>query len=540
MDNLLERQSELATIEVLLDRGGVLIVEGRAGIGKTSLVDVACRRADAREYEVLSARGSELEADFAFGVVRQLFERRLLSAEPAERAALLAGPAAAVRPLLFGQPAELPASDTSFAVMHGLYWLAANLAARRPLLIAVDDAHWADEPSLRGLAYLASRLEGLALALLVALRPGEPASIGAPLLALRSEAATVLRPTLLSEGAVGSVVRGAAGARATDALCRALYTASGGNPLYLTEVLRALELDHRTLAELDPNELLVGSVEGIARHVVARARRLAPHALELAQALAVLGDDCALRHAAGIAGVAMDEAARLAAGLVRLEVLAAAAPPRFIHPVIRTALEASLSSDERDAAHRAAARLLHGDGAPSGQVAAHLLGVHPAGDEWVLARLEEAAQAALDSGAPRAAAGLLGRALAEPPPVAQRVRILRAAARAEASAGHETACLRLEEALRLVAEPRERAEIALEVAEVYAALFRWVDAVDVLDRALVELGEADDALAARLEGELVVAGMHDARRAARVEPTLTRLAGRQRAAPSEALVVAHG
>ena len=104
--------------------------------------------------------------------------------------------------------------------------------------------------------------------------------------------------------------------------------------------------------------------------------------------------------------------------------------------------------------------------------------------------------------------------------------MLREAAQAEASAGRETACDELEEALRLAADPRERAEIALEVAEAYAALFRWVDAVDVIERALEELGSADEALAARLEGELVVCGLHDARRAARVAPVLERLSSR--------------
>src|SRR5262252_4314430 len=89
----------------------------------------------------------------------------------------------------------------------------------------------------------------------------------------------------------------------------------------------------------------------------------------------------------------------------------------------------------RDAAHRAAARILHEDGAPAGQVAAHLLRVRPTGDGWVLARLREAAAAALETGAPQAAAGLLARGLAEPPPPGQRIECLREAARAEATAG---------------------------------------------------------------------------------------------------------
>src|SRR5690348_14075842 len=214
---------------------------------------------------------------------------------------------------------------------------------------------------------------------------------------------------------------------------------------------------------------------------------------------------------------------RLAAALVRVEVRAGDDPPRFIHPIVRDAVEGSMASDQRDAAHRCAARLLHADAAPPGQVAAHLVIVRPVGDQWVLSRLMEAAQAATRSGAPGAAAKLLGRALSEPPPREQRVEVLRETARAEASAGSEIACAHLEEALGLVADPSERAEIALEVAEAYAALFRWVDAVDVIERALAELGEADEMLTARLEGELVVCGLHDARRAARVTPVLARL-----------------
>ena len=94
----------------------------------------------------------------------------------------------------------------------------------------------------------------------------------------------------------------------------------------------------------------------------------------------------------------------------------------------------------------------------------------------------------------------------------------------------QTAFEWLEEALSLTENPRQRAEIAHEVAQTYAALFRWVEAVDVTDRALTELGDRDSTLAARLEAELVVAGMHDARRAHRVAPVIDRLLAR---APSE-------
>jgi hypothetical protein len=221
-------------------------------------VEAACSRADALGHEVVRAQGSELEAGFAFGVVRQLFERRLAGAGKGERAALLAGPAAAVRPLLSGEFAVEPAGDSWFAVLHGLYWLVVNLAASRPLLIAVDDAERADEASLRWLAYLAPRLEGLAAGMLVALRQGDPAVMGAPLLAVRAAAVVVLRPALLSEDAVSAVVRAAAGGQAGDELCSAVYAACGGNPLYLAELLRAAELSGRPLAALETAELLAG------------------------------------------------------------------------------------------------------------------------------------------------------------------------------------------------------------------------------------------------------------------------------------------
>ena len=216
-------------------------------------------------------------------------------------------------------------------------------------------------------------------------------------------------------------------------------------------------------------------------------------------------------------------------------------PPRFTHPVVRDAIDASLRTDERDAAHRAAARVLHDERSPAGQVAAHLLRVRSAGDRWVLDRLREAAREAMGEGAPAAAAGLLERALAEPPPRAQRTEVLREAARAGASAGRTSAGDMLERALALAGDPREGAEIALELAETCAALFRWVEAVDVVEHALAELGDADDRLAARLEGELVVCGLHDARSAPRVQEVLARLVARDLSgSAAEAGAVARG
>jgi hypothetical protein len=132
---------------------------------------------------VLRGRGAELEREFAFGVVRQLFEPVLASASVVEREDLLKGAAGfAARALgLPGAPSgtlEESASraDWSFAVLHGLYWLCANLASGHPLYIVVDDAHLVDAPSLRYLAFLLPRLEELPVALAVATRTQETAA----------------------------------------------------------------------------------------------------------------------------------------------------------------------------------------------------------------------------------------------------------------------------------------------------------------------------------------------------------------------------
>src|SRR2546430_6865804 len=144
---LLERESELAAIDDLIaatpSAPRLLAIEGPPGIGKTALVAAAKRRGQDAGWQVLAARGSELERSFSYGVVRQLFEPLLAALPGDERADSLAGAAALAAP--FFDPdqvaAEPAATDSSLARLHGLYWLTANLAARRPLLVTVDDLH---------------------------------------------------------------------------------------------------------------------------------------------------------------------------------------------------------------------------------------------------------------------------------------------------------------------------------------------------------------------------------------------------------------
>ena len=188
---LLERDAALARIDqrqrdAIAGRGSLLLLEGPAGIGKTRLVLAAGWHGRELGLTTLSARGSELERDFAYGLVRQLFEAPVVAAAPPERAEFLAG-AAGHAARLFGLPAaqDDPADallDPSFAILHGLYWLSANLGRRSPLLLCVDDVHWADQASLRFLHYLGRRLQELPIAVVAATRPARSAD-GSPLLA---------------------------------------------------------------------------------------------------------------------------------------------------------------------------------------------------------------------------------------------------------------------------------------------------------------------------------------------------------------------
>ncbi len=109
---------------------------------------------------------------FPYGIVRQLIEPVRASAGPGEWDALHDG-AAALSRRVFDEPASGSVEDdVPYATMHGLYWLIVNLAATQPLVIAVDDLHWADTPSLRWLVHLAARIDGLPAALLAAVRDG--------------------------------------------------------------------------------------------------------------------------------------------------------------------------------------------------------------------------------------------------------------------------------------------------------------------------------------------------------------------------------
>src|SRR5258708_15093000 len=166
LTEFLERESELEQLTALLlaarsGHGQTVLIKGPSGIGKSLLLDHCAERAAGLGLQVLRTRCSDLTRNFAFGVVRSLFETRLVRADRAERAKLLQGPASLADPV-FGHGY---ASD-ELGVIHGLYWLTVNLAESGPLAILVDDVHWADEYSHRFLIYLPYGLFGDSAALI--------------------------------------------------------------------------------------------------------------------------------------------------------------------------------------------------------------------------------------------------------------------------------------------------------------------------------------------------------------------------------------
>jgi AAA ATPase domain len=174
---LLERQHELSELEGALagaraGRGGVVLVEAPAGLGKTSLLRAASDAAAEAGFTCLRARAGELERDFAYGCVRQLLEPPVAKLSAPGHDGLFEGAAALSKPLFSPSDAPPPSVDSSFSILHGLYWLLNNLADDGPVALSVDDLHWSDAESLRFLNYLALRLDGLPVAVLAAMRSG--------------------------------------------------------------------------------------------------------------------------------------------------------------------------------------------------------------------------------------------------------------------------------------------------------------------------------------------------------------------------------
>jgi hypothetical protein len=503
---LLEREHELANVDRLLDRvcagsGELLVIESRAGAGKTRLIEAVCRAASQRAMAVLQTTASELERDLAFGVVRSLFSPALARSTSARRRSLLSGAARLAVPVVAPRrsSAEPEAADPA-SVLHGLFWLTSNLAEHGPFVLAIDDAHWADRPSLRFASYVARRLDDLGVLLALATRPGEPGGDEQLISALLDDQrANVMRLAPLSESAVATLVRERFASTAATQFCKACHVATGGNPFLVSELLSAVASEGVDPIAANAERIGELGLSSVARAVLLRLARVGHQAVNLAQAVAVLGGGAELRHAARLSGLEVEQGALSADVLAHIEVFVPLRPLAFVHPLVHNAIYESIAPGSRALMHATAARELAAEGTAPDRVAAHLLKAEPTADPWVVQALEDAAAEATARGAPELAAAYLRRALIEPPAVERRGAVLHELGAAEMVAREDAAVEHLADALAATPDPDLRAKIALLLGRAAVSTGRLADASQLLGNAIVELGDAHPEISARLE-----------------------------------------
>ncbi|MFI9803398.1 ATP-binding protein [Streptomyces sp. NPDC052301] len=432
---LWERDAEIATVARALgvlcaDRssaGGLLVFRGEAGLGKTALLAEIRRTAERRGCTVWTARGAETLRSVPFNVVRQLLQPALLSLLPEEAREYLgdwydiAGPALGIV-----DPGE-DTPDPQY-VCDGLVAAVRRLARREwPLVLIVDDAHWADQETLRWLAAFTRRLDDLSVLVVVARRPGEVSGDSAR--HLDEVAAASDRPvhnlSALTPDAAAGLTRATLGRQADGAFCREVWAVTAGNPYETVELLAKVQDSELTPVEARAGELRALNRAARGGGLVDRLKGLGLEATQFAWAAAILGTGITVDMVARLATMDPEIARHCADLLCSARILTEPDPAagtereegelEFVHPLIATAVYNSIPSGVCTAMHGVAAQMITELGRGAAQAARHLLKVHPDGDEELVEQLREAAREHLAVGAPDAARHCLERALEEPP-----------------------------------------------------------------------------------------------------------------------------
>ncbi len=485
---LLERAEELERLTDAFEAaaagsGRVVLAEGPPGIGKTTLL----RACDADAVVTLRARGAQLEQDYAWGVVRQLFEDWLHGQPAAERERLLSGAAEPARAAL----GDAAVGDLQpFAAVHGLYWLAVNVAERTPLVLVVDDAHWCDDASLRWLAYLSARVDGAPLSVVLGVRRPDPGADRQPLLQIEAEPSTTLiRPAPLSETATRELVTSRLARDGVSEIAAACHEATGGNPF----LLRALLDDLAQLPEgraPDPGTVRALRPAAISRAVLLRIGGLQREAHPVARAIAVLGGSATAARVAALTGHGAEATSDALSALGRRR------DPRRpaaagLRPPARARGDPGRSPGVRaqrlaPACGRAAARLRR----------SHRRGGSAAHADRARRRRRGSGHAAALSGGGAGRGGPRGRdraaraGLAEPPARGDVAALERLRGRALLRARGAEGLDALRAAVAAATDPGERAGAALELARALEGLSRNTEATEVYESVLRDAGEA--------------------------------------------------
>ncbi|MEE1782235.1 AAA family ATPase [Streptomyces sp. SP17BM10] len=558
-----DRDTELAAVRRALcdadgGRSSHLLLTGPFGIGRSALLRALPGRADGLRVRVLRADAAPMEQDFAFGVVRQLFDS-LLTVLPADARERWLARAGAARTVLDDHVlgAQDPAgAGPAATVLADLRRLLAELSADTPLLLLVDDLQWADGPSLRWLAHLTARLEGLRVVVVCTLRDGDEGSWH-PLVREVADTARELRLTALSPTATRALVRdrftdpahpdtaeadparaqATADAEFADAefadaefaeaeFADACHRAAAGNPLFLVSLLDVLAAStaRPTAAHAETARTLRPG--RLRDRIVTCLRTQSTPVRDLAAAIATLGEPGDTAPAGRLAGLDPVGCAAALRALHHLGLLPDPHRAAFVHPVVRDAVEASMSAGERQRRHEGAAAVLYDAGRPAEEVAAQLMAVAASRHPWSGAVLRGAADTALRRGEAVLAARYLRRALLDVPDGdPERARLLVELAVAERPFDRAACERHIAQAIPLLATARERAAAALQLPANFLRAASPASAA-LLRRVAGELGDPDTLdgaareAALRLEARLRHA---DCRDPARLADSIGRL-----------------
>lgn len=462
---LFERDDELEVVGRSLSRaldgaGGVVVVAGPLGIGKTALLRALPHHRDARGFAVLHASASPLERDCPHGVIRQLQDA------------------------------------------------AADLTADPPLLVLVDDLQWSDDESLVALEALARQAAHRRALLVVTVREGDPFADRPAVVSIVAGAAIRIRPRPLLPGGSAALVRTRLGPECDDEFALACHQMTAGNPMLLTALALAW-----AVRGLPPVAVNVGVLREMrsawARDRFAPCVRAQPEqALALLKALAMLGGG--LTDAAEVAGLDRGTAHEVTRALRKVGLLSGTG---FAHPGVQAAVEEAMTAAERDDLHVRSVRFLYDSGRPEEEIAGHLLGMTRPLGSWVVEILRIAADTALRNGSPEKAARFLRRALLDTSPDGEdRAKLLVDLATAVRGFDVPAAVRSITYAAPLLREPRDRATALIRLTPSVMA-----DAPDAVLRMLRQtgtelgdpagLGAVDRELALRVESRVRSTGM---------------------------------
>ena len=384
---LWERGGVSAAVAELLDaaragRGGVLFIEGEAGLGKSSVLDSARAMAQP-DLRVGLGQGDAMEMSLPFGVLDQAL-------------ATLGGPALAT-----GGQAATARPEQLYRLLR---WLE---TAEQGVLIALDDVHWADSDSLELLSLLCRRIASLPVAVIATLRtwPEDAREVASSLVG--SGVARLHQLTPLSRQGSTALLTERAGRELSEAAAAKAWELCAGNPLLLEQVALAIG---RGAIDADAAESWPGlQADGL---LLSRFAGLPPLALRCVRAASVLGIRFRLEVAAEVAGLSELEADRAVEALCRSRLVeqTSAGGARFVHPLFAQALYDDLPGPVRARLHTRSFEVLAQRGLDA-EAAEHALRAGLRSTPEVLAALERAGRAALEVGALETAAAQLTTAV---------------------------------------------------------------------------------------------------------------------------------